>query len=694
MCITVRAGHGYLVSCLRSVLEHTAAEVPILVCDDASPDSRSRRLVLEGAHPSAHRVRLVGSEPGGGLAKTVNAAFAMAAPADMVVLGSDCIVADGWLDGLRDAAYVDARVATAMSLIDDRALATGYRPDGSTFDEAAGLVRSGSLRVRPRVPTAGGPCLYVRRSALELVGDFDLASWQVPRDELDFSRRCLQSGLCHVVADDVLVLQQSETGSPADGRVESTGLVACSVGAARRALNGLSVVIDARILAGPMNGTKVHVLELIAAVARTRQVRVTAIVPAVLSGDARALLETLPDVALTTDAAGTESAPTVRADIAHRPFQISAPADLTVLARLADRLIITQQDLIGYHNPSYFPSSSAWQGYRDLTRRSLAAADRVLFFSRHVRDDALAENLVEPHRASVVHLGVDHGVTRVDGDHALPPSGAGRLPDDAEMMLCLGTDYRHKNRIFALRILDELQRRHAWAGWLVMAGPRVAFGSSIPDEQRLLAMRPRLTDVLLNLDEVSGAEKTWLLRRASLVLYPTVHEGFGLVPFEAADHDVPCLWAGGTALSEVLPDAVAGIIPWDAAASADRALELMRDERVAASSVQAVRAAGAALVWDATAFNLIEVYHSACKEPPTPASTVERMQGLMQSGLSEDGTRLVGPDGVLPHDLERPLLALATHPKLGAPVFGAIKAGYRASYRWRRTRLNKDGNDA
>ena len=33
--------------CLRSVLAHTPSEVPILICDDASPDERSRRWVAE-----------------------------------------------------------------------------------------------------------------------------------------------------------------------------------------------------------------------------------------------------------------------------------------------------------------------------------------------------------------------------------------------------------------------------------------------------------------------------------------------------------------------------------------------------------------------------------------------------------------------------------------------------------------------
>ena len=66
--------------------------------------------------------------------------------------------------------------------------------------------------------------------------------------------------------------------------------------------------------------------------------------------------------------------------------------------------------------------------------------------------------------------------------------------------------------------------------------------------------------------------------RRRLVLYPTVYEGFGLVPFEAAGHGVPCMWAAGTSLSEILPEAAATIVPWDAAATADVAFELMSDQ--------------------------------------------------------------------------------------------------------------------
>ena len=40
VCIPVYGAHELFVMCLESVLAHTPATVPILICDDASPDPR------------------------------------------------------------------------------------------------------------------------------------------------------------------------------------------------------------------------------------------------------------------------------------------------------------------------------------------------------------------------------------------------------------------------------------------------------------------------------------------------------------------------------------------------------------------------------------------------------------------------------------------------------------------------------
>lgn len=719
VCIPVHGAHEHFVRCLRSVLAHTPGDARILICDDCSPDLRSQEYVraLEQAE-GEQRVYYARQELNVGFPANVNSAFLSAAPADVAILNSDCVVAAGWLDGLRQAAYSDSRVATATALtnhgtlvsVPERGMPRRELPAEWNLDDAAAAVRAHSLHLRPRLPTAIGHCVYVRRTGLELVGTFDLAFSPGYGEEVDFSQRCLSVGLSHVVADDVLVYHHGGGSFSANGTTspvqaaheamievrypyyhravealeeDSGGPLARSLSAAGRALKDLHVVIDARILAGPMTGTQLHVLQLIAALARTGEARLTAIVPLQVSGYAREMLASLPGVRLARSDGDALPGWLSRADVLHRPFQIQSHADLSFAGRLADRFIVTQQDLIAFHNPSYFRSFDAWDGYRQMTRSALAVADRVVFFSAHARADALAEDLVEPNRASVVHLGSDHVLPSVEGK-IVRPRRAANLPADGEVILCLGTDFRHKNRLFALRVLEQLQCRHSWPGYLVFAGPHVTCGSSTADEAMLMTLRPRIGEAVLDVAAVSEAEKVWMLRRASLVLYPTVHEGFGLIPFEAADHEVPCLWAPGTALSEILPDSAAGIVPWDAALSADRAIELMRDSDARAANIDAVRTAAAKLTWDATATRMLEIYNETCDRPATPASELERRHGRMQPALSDDALRLVGPDGALPGEMERPLLALAMRPEIGKPVFGAIKLTYRAAYRLRR----------
>jgi glycosyltransferase involved in cell wall biosynthesis len=721
VCIPVYEGHEHFVKCLRSVLDHTPSEVRILVCDDASPDARSAEFVAElgRSHSGARELFYLRRSRNLGFPANVNGAFELAAPADVVILNSDCIVADGWLDGLRAAAYHDSRVATATALTNHGTMVSvpgpapsPLLPEGWTLDRAAAVVRENSLRIRPRVPSAVGHCVFIRRSALELVGEFDLAFSPGYGEEVDFSQRCLQVGMCHVVADDVFVYHRGGASfsvngarNPIQGRHEQMLAVRypyyhAEVGAiesdpatslaralskARRALQRLSVIIDARVLSGAMTGTQLHVLEVIAALHRTERLSITVVVPETLSDYSERTLAALPGLTLTTRRQ-VASGRLRRADLVHRPYQVGNEGDVPLLTALGERLIVTNLDLISYHNPSYFSSSDRWQRYRSLTQRALAAADRVVFISSHSRDDALAEDLVDPGRASVVHIGVDHSLP----DSRLapkPPLDARRLSGSEGVILCIGTDFRHKNRVFALQVLDQLRKRHGWRGYLAFAGPHVSQGSSASNEAETLGLIPELREGTLDFGTVDEAEKAWLYRRADLVLYPTVYEGFGLVPFEAAEHGTPCLWAPGTALAEVLPTEAGEIIAWNAELSADRALALMRDPDARERNLTAIRVAGADLTWDAAASALLEIYRQTCDAPATAGGAIERRQGL-PGPISEDAMRLIGPQGVLPADVERPLLALATHPQIGAPVFRAMKLGYRMSHAWRRRSNN------
>ena len=583
-----------------------------------------------------------------------------AAPADVVIVDAGCTLTSGWLARLREAAYSDSRAATASAIV--------AAEPAEQLASLAANVAGGSLHLRPDLAEPGAQCAYIRRDALELAGPVGAG----------FARRCIASGLTHVLADDVLIGGARDW--PASAAHPRSAPLARALGRVRRARRGLNVIVDAGIVAAPISGTNVHVLELIAALARADGVRVAAIVPDNAGPDARASLAAAGDVHVLSPEQARQMPPH-SFDVAHRPYQVASAGDLTLLGELAERVVITQQDLIGYSNPAYFPTAEAWESYRRLTRGVLAVADRVLFFSAHARAEALADELAEPGRARVVAIGVDHRVVAGSGPPT-PPAAAAPL-GDAEIMLCLGVDYRHKNRLFALEVMRRLRVDHGWAGRLALAGPSVPDGSSREDEARLLAADPELASAVVDCGMVSDAEREWLYGRARLVIYPTVYEGFGLVPFEAAAHGAPCLWAPVTSLTELLPAEAAGIVPWDSDLTAQRALALLTDEAERAHNVATIAAAGAGFTWDATAAALIDEYEQTCDQPATPASEGERRVGRISDAFSEDAVRLVGPGGALAPELHRPLLALANRPRLIGPVSWAVKLGYRTAHRVR-----------
>ena len=708
------------------MLAHTAVKVPILVADDASPDPRIvdflRELDAQGV--LRHSVYLLRQPKNVGFVANVNAAFAASAPGDPVIVNSDCVVASGWLNGLREAAVADARTATASALTNHGTiLSVPYRnqpqsvlPKDWTLESAAAAIRASALRLRPEIPTAVAHCVYVRRSALELVGAFDEAFSPGYGEEVDFSQRCLLRGLSHVVADDVFVFHQGQGSFSAGGQeiqaeheelirarypyyhdavkaVETgtLGPLPRVLASARRALRGLSVTIDARVLGPHVTGTQVVVLELIHALQRIEGVGVRVLVPRDLGEYARALFDDMPDVSLITPSQVKDGVEW--SDVVHRPYQLSYDEDLPILRRLGERIVITHLDLIAYENPGYFRSFEEWQTYRRVTRQALAYADRVIFISSAAAHDAVRHDLIEPGRFDVVYPGTDHRLAVL---RPVPVMPNGLTAEAEPFLVCIGTDYRHKNRVFALRVFEQLQLRHGWNGTLVFAGPHVPFGSSAGEEAEFLALRPAVAEAVINLPVVSESEKAWLLSHAWAVIYPTIYEGFGLIPFEAARVGVPCLFAPHTSLEEVLPPETAHLVPWDAGASADRIVDLMngqgRDDLVSRILGDAT-----GFSWDVSAAQTVEVYRRAVTEPLREATAIVheavRLEQLV-AAVGDEGMSLVGPEAVLPNEMRRPLLAVATRPWLRGPLFGALRLPYRLGHRLRRSRRGKDGSEA
>lgn len=692
--IAAREDDEHLDSCLESVRAHTPADIPILTVPATTA--------------------------------AVNRALEQQAPADIALLSEPCRVTACWLGPLRNAACADTNTATASAFSDAGtalALSDADRPPVDELELADSLAEH-TLGLRPRLNQAVGPCVYLRRDALELIGPLDEElelRWAL---EIDFAQRCVFSGLFHVAADDVVVGNLQEPGHagaeqfparlrerypylPHLATVASSGVLLRALEAARRPRQRLWVTIDARALDGALTGTQVHVLELICALAQTGALRLRLIVLAEEIDQATLeLLGDLPDTEILAFEEIEEATP--RSAVFHRPQQTFSPGDVELALALGERVVISQLDLIAYSNPGYFTDADAWQDYRRASRHGLSAAERVVVFSDHTRRELLSDALVETGRIRVVPPGLDH---RSTVQPLRPAALAADLPD---FLLCLGTDFRHKNRVFALRLLAALREDHDWQGSLVLAGTHIPVGSSLELEQAFLAEHSELREAVVTLGSVSEQEKAWLMGHAQAVAYPSVYEGFGLVPFEAALSGVPCIFAPQASLAEVAPARTAAIVPWDIEQSAARVHALLSDPAARASHVQELAGRARALSWTSAAEALVEIYREAVVAPVRDAATLSRdaidrerrsnalheatvqmLERRYEQLVAEVGPArsLIGPRGALPDDLQRALLALSARPALSRPLFGAparVFAAARGVDRARR-RLRRAG---
>ena len=647
--------------------------------------------VLARLREQAPDIEVIVLDHARGFGPSINEVTRSTAPADLVIIADACGLPEGWADRLRAAAYADDTIAAATALCSD---------DGHSARTTVGSPASDP--VHPRVSTLDPGCVYVRRSAIGLLGDFDEALVH-PRAVLsEFAARALGRGLSCALADDVVARRlpgglspcpadELETVVRAHPWIEAawTEEDALEVGPRRRSLVAarvaargpdapLSVTIDARALGPGAAGTQTYVGGLALALAQSGRALVRAVVRDEAPGEAIGELEAA-GIELVRESRVGQDLP--RTDIAHRPQQAFVPEDLRLLRRLGERVVITHLDLISYRDPAYHESADEWRRYRRLTRVALASCDRVVFLSDHARRDAIAEDLIEPEYATVCGVGVQS-----------PPAEAevtrpGGVAPGAELVAMIGADYEHKNRRFAIELLGELRGR-GWDGALVLAGAHVVHGGSAADEAALLRARPELAAHVFDVGQVSEPEKRWLLRNVAALLCPSTYEGFGLIPLEAAAAGIPCAYAAVTSLREVTGSDAATLVPWNAAASAQRVLPLLGAGKARDRHLASLRAALERYRWKPLVERLERIYRETIASPyrssvPRSWEELEREQMIVALDdayhelreRTEHGRPLIDErGGMLSHDQQRGLMRIAARGWLRRGVLGPIGA--------------------
>jgi glycosyltransferase involved in cell wall biosynthesis len=181
-----------------------------------------------------------------------------------------------------------------------------------------------------------------------------------------------------------------------------------------------------------------------------------------------------------------------------------------------------------------------------FTAQARAAAERSDLIIAVSRFTALqVEQLlgVEPARIRVA----GHGV------HLHAPSPAER---GENLVLFVGAIQRRKNVARLVKAFERLP-----AGWrLVLAGAPDGYGAA--EELRAVEQSRRQADISV-LGYIPAAQLEALYRRARILVFPSLDEGFGIPVLEAMAHGVAVVTSNRSALPEVAGDAALLVNPED-----------------------------------------------------------------------------------------------------------------------------------
>lgn len=286
------------------------------------------------------------------------------------------------------------------------------------------------------------------------------------------------------------------------------------------------------------------------------------------------------------------------------------PAHGLPLTRFGVPSIVTINDLAIYDHPEWFPDRQ-WLSTRVLVPRSVRGARIVICPSEATRRALMVHFRIPTDRCRVIPLGVDPVfATRVPVDQRARVQQSLRLPD--RFILQVGTVSPRKNFVGTLRALAAIPAAERVP--LVVAGE---FGWKFEPVLRTVS-ELGLTPWVRFLGYVRPADVPALYQLASVFVFPSLDEGFGLPILEAFAAGTPVVASSAGSLPEVARDAALLVPPEDVDALASAVHTMLTDDGHRAELVEQGRLRAARYTWKATAQAHLTVYREVAR-PPSPA---------------------------------------------------------------------------
>jgi glycosyltransferase involved in cell wall biosynthesis len=251
-------------------------------------------------------------------------------------------------------------------------------------------------------------------------------------------------------------------------------------------------------------------------------------------------------------------------------------------------------DLAFLHHPSFIPSLHL-RFYKKYTGKFLQKAASVATVSEFSRADILSHYTIEENKISVLYNAAKEIFQPLNEEEKAAVKN--RYTQGKEYFVYAGAIHPRKNLMNLLRAFSVFKKRQQSGMKLVLAGRLAWKYQSFTEKLKSYKYRD---DVLLT-GYVEESELAKLMGAAYVLVYPSLHEGFGVPVLEAMQCGVPVITSSGSSMQEIAGDAALYANANDHTAIADCIMRLYKDENLRNHLIEKGRVAAKQFSWDKTA---------------------------------------------------------------------------------------------
>jgi glycosyltransferase involved in cell wall biosynthesis len=262
--------------------------------------------------------------------------------------------------------------------------------------------------------------------------------------------------------------------------------------------------------------------------------------------------------------------------------------------------IVTIHDLLLLHYPTRKASTlgtvAYWfknLAYKIVLRHAVQKARAIITPSEFTKKDVMSTFNQPAEKIVTTHLAPYNNDAAKDGR-------ASAIPEP--YVLYVGVAYPHKNLDRLLLAWNIFTEKYGNKYRLILSGKHNYFYKKLMESAK--------SDSIIFTDFLSDADLSVVYDHASLFIFPSLYEGFGMPPLEAMAHGVPVISSRSTCLREILGDAAYYFDPEQPAEIAGAIQTVLTDQNIRNNLLEKAKNVLARYSWEETARQTLNIYLS------------------------------------------------------------------------------------